>query len=105
MACGASYLCLAPLSVLVTVAQRGRAGGSRSPPSPGVALIGTFAAAATAALSRPEHREAGAVHVPAWPRPGLSFAGVSPAFWALVVGGLVLVVTGAGRDRPAPRTR
>jgi predicted benzoate:H+ symporter BenE len=51
---------------------------------------------ATSALAQPRHREAGAVTFLV-AASGLSFAGVGPAFWALVVGGLVLVVTGAGR--------
>jgi benzoate membrane transport protein len=64
----------------------------------GVALIGTFASSATAALAEPRHREAGAVTFLV-AASGLSFAGVSPAFWALVAGGAVLLVTGTGVRR------
>ena len=95
VACGASYLCLAPLSVLVTSLSEAAPAGVITAVA-GVALIGTFAAAATSALSRPEHREAGAVTFLV-AASGLSFAGVSPAFWALVIGGLVLAVTSVGR--------
>jgi benzoate membrane transport protein len=99
VACGASYLCLAPLSVLVTALSEAAPAGVVAAVA-GVALIGTFAAAATSALARPQHREAGAVTFLV-AASGLSFAGVSPAFWALVIGGLVLAVTGTGRRTPA----
>jgi benzoate membrane transport protein len=95
VACGVSYLCLAPLSVLVTALSEAAPAGVVTAVA-GVALVGTFAASATAALATARHREAGAVTFLV-AASGLSFAGVSPAFWALVVGGLVLAVTSTGR--------
>lgn len=95
VACGASYLCLAPLSVLVTSLSAAAPAGVVAAVA-GVALIGTFAASAGAALSVPEHREAGAVTFLV-AASGLSFAGVSPAFWALVAGALVLLVASPRR--------
>ena len=95
VACGAAYLCLAPLSVLVTALSAAAPAGIITAVA-GVALLGTFAASATAALADPQHREAGAVTFLV-AASGLSFAGVSPAFWALVIGGLVLLVTRTGR--------
>jgi benzoate membrane transport protein len=100
VACGASYLCLAPLSVLVTALSEAAPAGVVTAVA-GVALVGTFAASATAALAVPRHREAGAVTFLV-AASGLSLAGVSPAFWALVAGGLVLVVTGTGRRTTTP---
>ena len=95
VACGAAYLCLAPLSVLVTALSAAAPAGIITAVA-GVALLGTFAASATGALADPLHREAGAVTFLV-AASGLSFAGVSPAFWALVIGGLVLIVTRTGR--------
>lgn len=95
--CGASYVCLAPLSVLVTSLGAAAPAGILAAVA-GVALIGTFASSATAALAEPRHREAGAVTFLV-AASGLSFAGVSPAFWALVAGGAVLLVTRSGVRR------
>ena len=84
------YVLLAPLSVLVTAVSASAPEGIIASVA-GVALIGTFAASASAALSEVRHREAGAVTFLV-AASGLSFAGISPAFWALVAGGVVLAV-------------
>lgn len=57
----------------------------------GLALIGTCAAAMVAAFSQTEHREAAAItfFITA---AGLSFAGISGAFWGLVAGWIVYIV-------------
>lgn len=94
--CGVVYVLLAPLSVVVTAVAASAPDGIIAAVA-GVALIGTFAASATTALSDEQHREAGAVTFLV-AASGLSFAGISPAFWALVAGGLVLVTL---RLRPA----
>lgn len=87
--CGVVYVLLAPLSVLVTAVSSSAPAGIIASVA-GVALIGTFAASASAALSDERHREAGAVTFLV-AASGLSFAGISPAFWALVAGGVVLL--------------
>ena len=68
----------APAGVLETVA--------------GLALIGTFAASAAAALADPDHREAAALTFVV-AASGFVVGGVGAAFWSLVAGGLLLVVT------------
>jgi len=70
----------APSGVLATVA--------------GVALLGTFAAAASAALTDGAHRDAAAVAFVV-AASGYVLGGVGAAFWSLVAGGIVLVVTRA----------
>ena len=87
--CGVVYVLLALLSVLVTSISAAAPDGIIATVA-GVALIGTFAAAASAALSDVRHREAGAVTFLV-AASGLSFAGISPAFWALVASGVVLL--------------
>lgn len=87
--CGVVYVLLAPLSVVVTAISAAAPAGIIASVA-GVALIGTFAASASAALSDERHREAGAVTFLV-AASGLSFAGISPAFWALVAGGVVLL--------------
>ncbi|WP_257954210.1 benzoate/H(+) symporter BenE family transporter [Nocardioides sp. B-3] len=88
--CGVVYVFPAPLSVLVTSVSSAAPDGLIASVA-GVALIATFAASASAALSDERHREAGAVTFLV-AASGLSFAGISPAFWALVAGGVVLIV-------------
>lgn len=66
----------------------------------GLALIGAFAGAARSALADADHRDAAAVAFLIGAS-GLTVAGIGPAFWALLGGGLYLVVT---RGR-LPRTR
>ncbi len=87
--CGVVYVLLAPLSVLVTSISVAAPDGVIASVA-GVALIGTFAVSASTALSDVRHREAGAVTFLV-AASGLSFAGISPAFWALVAGGIVLM--------------
>ncbi|PUA79286.1 benzoate/H(+) symporter BenE family transporter [Nocardioides currus] len=87
--CGVVYVLLAPLSVLVTTISAAAPDGIIASVA-GVALIGTFASSASAALSDTDHREAGAITFLV-AASGLSFAGISPAFWALVAGGVVLI--------------
>jgi benzoate membrane transport protein len=88
--CGVVYLLLAPLSVLVTAVSAAAPDGIIASVA-GVALVGTFAAATTSALSDARHREAGAVTFLV-AASGMTFAGISPAFWALVAGGVVFAV-------------
>lgn len=57
----------------------------------GLALIGAFSGSAVAAFKEPETREASAVTF-LITASGVSFAGVSGAFWGLVAGGLMLGV-------------
>lgn len=95
--CGVVYVLLAPLSVFVTAVSASAPAGIIASVA-GVALIGTFAASASAALSDERHREAGAVTFLV-AASGLSFAGISPAFWALVAGGVVLLALRLHRGR------
>ncbi|MBW8448175.1 MAG: benzoate/H(+) symporter BenE family transporter [Arenimonas sp.] len=57
----------------------------------GLALIGAFSGSAVAAFKEPETREAAAVTF-LITASGVSFAGISGAFWGLVAGGLMLGV-------------
>ena len=57
----------------------------------GLALIGAFSGSAVAAFKDPETREAAAVTF-LITASGVSFAGISGAFWGLVAGGLMLGV-------------
>jgi benzoate membrane transport protein len=77
---------VAPEGVLATVA--------------GLALIGTFAASAAAALADPAHRDAAAVTFVV-AASGYALGGIGAAFWSLVAGGIVLVVTRPRRPAPA----
>ncbi len=94
--CGVVYVMLAPLSVLVTTISAAAPAGIIASVA-GLALIGTFASSASSALSDVQHREAGAVTFLV-AASGLSFAGISPAFWALVAGAIVLAVLRFGRS-------
>ena len=64
----------------------------------GLALLGTFAAAAAAALADPAAREAGAVTLVV-AASGVSIAGVGAAFWGLVAGVIVLAALAVERRR------
>ncbi|HEV7433781.1 MAG TPA: benzoate/H(+) symporter BenE family transporter, partial [Pseudorhizobium sp.] len=55
----------------------------------GLALIGAFSGSAVAAFREPEAREAAAVTF-LITASGVSFAGISGAFWGLVAGGLMM---------------
>jgi benzoate membrane transport protein len=64
----------------------------------GLGLIGAFSNAAFAAYREPETREAAAITFLVTAS-GLSFAGISGAFWGLIAGGLMMVLTGLMRRR------
>ncbi len=92
---GVSYVVLGPLAALVsTVAVAAPAGVIAA--VAGVALIGTFGSAAASSLADGERREAAAITFVV-AASGLSIAGVGAAFWALVAGGVYLLVM-ARRD-------
>ncbi|WP_307233462.1 benzoate/H(+) symporter BenE family transporter [Pararhizobium capsulatum] len=57
----------------------------------GLALVGAFSGSAMAAFKEPESREAAAVTFLVTAS-GVSFAGISGAFWGLLSGGLMLVL-------------
>uniref|UniRef100_UPI0028A9327E benzoate/H(+) symporter BenE family transporter n=1 Tax=Rhizobium sp. TaxID=391 RepID=UPI0028A9327E len=59
----------------------------------GLALVGAFSGSAVAAFREPETREAAAITF-LITASGLSFAGVSGAFWGLIGGGLMMALTG-----------
>lgn len=65
----------------------------------GLALIGAFTASAVAAFGEPADREAAAVTFLVTAS-GLTFYGISGAFWGLLAGGLVMGLRRLGRDRP-----
>lgn len=94
---GATYVVLAPLSALVAAVAVAAPAGVIAAVA-GVALLGTFGASAAAALSEARDREAAALTFVV-AASGVTVAGVGPAFWALVAGGLWLVVTRVGRRR------
>jgi len=57
----------------------------------GLALVGAFSGSAMAAFKEPETREAAAITFLVTAS-GVSFAGISGAFWGLLAGGLMLVL-------------
>ena len=79
----AAFVALAPAILIQAVA--------------GLALLSAFAASAYGAFKEPEDREASAVTL-LLTASGLSFFGVSGAFWGLIVGGLLYAI----RGRPKP---
>ncbi|WP_067430642.1 benzoate/H(+) symporter BenE family transporter [Nocardioides jensenii] len=92
VSCGFTYLAFGPLSALVTeVASAAPAGLVET--IAGLALLGTLAGAAAAALGDPEHREAAALTIVV-AASGMTIAGVGAAFWGLVAGAAYLLVTG-----------
>jgi benzoate membrane transport protein len=90
---GATYLVLGVLAAAVAAVGLAAPAGVVAAVA-GVALIGTFAAAATSALEDVGHREAAAVAFVV-AASGMTVAGVGAAFWSLLAGGLVLLVTRA----------
>ncbi len=68
----------------------------------GLALIGAFSGSAMAAFQAVETREAAAVTFLVTAS-GVSFGGISGAFWGLIAGGLMLLLQGAVRKLPANR--
>jgi benzoate membrane transport protein len=94
---GASYLLVAPFAALVSAVALAAPAGLVASVA-GVALLGTFGSAAGAALADGEHREGAAVTFVV-AASGVVVAGIGPAFWALLAGGLVLLVLRAGLVR------
>ena len=81
---GLAYLVLAAFSTaLVSVVSQAQAGMLEA--VAGLALLGTLAAAVSAALAEPEDRIAPAVTF-LMAASGLAFAGIGSAFWALLAG-------------------
>ena len=68
----------------------------------GLALLGALAGAMMGAVAEPSDREA-AVATFVVTASGLSFFGVSGAFWGLVAGGLILAMTRWRDRRSSPR--
>ncbi len=58
----------------------------------GLALVGAFSGSAMAAFQAPESREAAAITFLVTAS-GVSFGGISGAFWGLVAGGLMLALS------------
>ena len=59
----------------------------------GLALVGAFSGSAVAAFKEPDTREAAAITF-LITASGLSFGGISGAFWGLIGGGLMMALTG-----------
>ena len=97
VACGVTYLAFGPLAGIVTAAARSAPAGLIETIA-GLALLGTFASAAAAALTDVSTREAGAVTLVV-AASGITVAGVGAAFWGLVAGVLVLVALRLERRR------
>ncbi len=94
VAAGVTYLLLGPLAALVTTVSGAAPTGVIAAVA-GVALLGAFGSAAASALADDDYREAAAVTFVV-AASGLTIAGVGAAFWALVGGGLFLVVMRLG---------
>ena len=62
----------------------------------GLALIGAFSGSAFAALKEPDTREAAAITFIVTAS-GVTFAGISGAFWGLLAGGLAMGLAKAAR--------
>jgi benzoate membrane transport protein len=89
--CGICYLILGPLAGAVTTSV------ALAPPIliqavAGLALVGAFSGSAMAAFQAPESREAAAITFLVTAS-GVSFAGISGAFWGLLAGGLMLLLS------------
>ncbi|KRC92990.1 benzoate transporter [Terrabacter sp. Root85] len=97
VACGVTYLAFGPLAGIVTAAARSAPAGLIETIA-GLALLGTFASAAAAALTDASTREAGAVTLVV-AASGITVAGVGAAFWGLVAGVLVLAALRLERRR------
>ncbi|HET7800446.1 MAG TPA: benzoate/H(+) symporter BenE family transporter [Humibacillus xanthopallidus] len=100
VSCGVTYLAFGPLAGIVTAAARSAPAGLIETIA-GLALLGTFAAAAAAALADPASREAGAVTLVV-AASGVTIAGVGAAFWGLVAGVIVLAALAVERRRRRP---
>ncbi|NUR16059.1 MAG: benzoate transporter, partial [Dermatophilaceae bacterium] len=100
VACGVTYVAFGPLAGLVTAAARSAPEGLIETIA-GLALLGTFASAAAAALTDAGSREAGAVTLVV-AASGVTVAGVGAAFWGLVAGLVVLAALRIERGRRHP---
>ncbi len=70
----------------------------------GLALVGAFSSSAMAAFQAPETREAAAITFLVTAS-GVSFAGISGAFWGLIAGGLMLALDAACASDRKRQTR
>ncbi|WP_461004774.1 benzoate/H(+) symporter BenE family transporter [Terrabacter terrigena] len=100
VACGVTYMAFGPLAGLVTAAARSAPDGLIGTIA-GLALLGTFAASAAAALADAGSREAGAVTLVV-AASGLTVGGIGAAFWGLVAGVVVLAALRIERRRKRP---
>lgn len=82
--CGVGYIVLGLLSAGVTSLAAAAPAGLLAAIA-GLALIGTFAAAASSALADEKHREAAALTFVVCAS-GVSIAGIAAAFWGLLIG-------------------
>lgn len=90
VSCGFTYLAFGPLSALITeLASAAPAGLVET--IAGLALLGTLAGAAAAALADTEHREAAALTIVV-AASGMTIGGIGAAFWGLVAGAAYLLV-------------
>lgn len=87
---GAAYVVIGPLAALVTTVSAAAPAGVIAAVA-GLALLGTFGSAAASALSDESYREAAAVTFVV-AASGFTVLGVGAAFWALLAGGVLLVV-------------
>lgn len=97
VSCGVTYLAFGPLAGIVTAAARSAPDGLIETIA-GLALLGTFAASAAAALADPASREAGAVTLVV-AASGVTIAEVGAAFWGLIAGVVVLGALSLERRR------
>jgi benzoate membrane transport protein len=95
--CGAVYLAFGPLAALVAAVSTAAPAGLMLSIA-GLALIGTFASSAAAALADDRTRVASAVTFLV-AASGLTVGGIGAAFWALVLGGGYLLLTTVGTRR------
>jgi len=98
---GVTFLVLGPAAGLVTAVAAAAPAGLIAAVA-GVALLGTLGSAAASALGDEAWREAAAVTFVV-AASGFSVAGIGAAFWALVAGGLVALVTRAQPARACHR--
>ncbi|MCY7396390.1 MAG: benzoate/H(+) symporter BenE family transporter [Nocardioides sp.] len=99
VAMGTTYAVLGPLAAAVAAISVAAPPGLIAAIA-GVALLGAFAGSAATALHDEPHRDAAAVTFVV-AASGVTYAGIGPAFWALLAGGLLLLVTRT-RAPPAP---
>jgi benzoate membrane transport protein len=97
---GATYVLIGPLAALVTTVSAAAPAGVIAAVA-GLALLGTFASAAGSALGDQGYREAAAVTFVV-AASGVVIGGVGAAFWALLAGGVYLLVTRLGSRHGQP---